>query len=145
MRKKERERQEERQQAIEQLRKFLKPGDTIFTILRHTSKSGMTRDIDIYIVKDNEPVWLSGYARHVVGDGKSRDGNSIRVGGCGMDMGYHIVHNLGYALFPDGFDCTMRDGHGRDRCPSNDHSNGDDSYSDHHHDSGGYAFHHAWM
>jgi hypothetical protein len=28
-----------------------------------------------------------------------RDREGIKVGGCGMDMGFHVVHSLGYALY----------------------------------------------
>ena len=36
----------ERDEAIANLREILKPGDTVYTILRHVSKSGMSRVID---------------------------------------------------------------------------------------------------
>ena len=42
-----------------------------------------------------------------------------------MDMGFHLVYSLSYALWPDGFGCV---GAG---CPSNDHSNGDRDYTPH--------------
>ena len=35
----------ERDQARETLRKYIKPGDTVWTILRHVSRSGMQRRI----------------------------------------------------------------------------------------------------
>lgn len=38
---------QEREEAVAQLRKMLKPGDTVHTILRHVSKSGMSRRIDL--------------------------------------------------------------------------------------------------
>ena len=91
-------------EAKAQLRKWLKPGDTVHTILDHVSRSGMSRDIRVLLIKcngSNEPVTLHpnqsvgvalGYPRASKGDG-------LRVGGCGMDMGFHIVHSLGYALY----------------------------------------------
>jgi hypothetical protein len=43
--------------------------------------------------------------------------DGIKVGGCGMDMGFHLVYNLSYALWPAGFECIGPD------CPANDHVN----------------------
>lgn len=38
---------QERQEAIERLREILKPGDTVYTIIRHVSRSGMQRSIQL--------------------------------------------------------------------------------------------------
>ena len=90
----------EKAEAFSNLRKWIKPGDTVHTIMDHVSSSGMSRNIRVVLVdKDGDithPNWavsvLLGYPRAKHGDG-------MRVGGCGMDMGFHIVHSLGYALF----------------------------------------------
>lgn len=42
--------QQESEQALERLREMIKPGDTIYTILRHRAKSGMYRAIDLYLL-----------------------------------------------------------------------------------------------
>lgn len=117
--------------AREMLRKFLRPGDTVYTVLRHCSRSGMTRHIDLYKLEKNDRIYLSGYAATVMGDSRSRDG-AIVVGGCGMDMGFHLVYNLGRTLFPKGF--KLRKGQ-RGR-------NGDTSGFD---NDGGYALNHRWL
>src|SRR5688572_7990389 len=44
------ERQAERDEAAAELRKLLKPGDTVYTILRHRAASGMFRVIDLVII-----------------------------------------------------------------------------------------------
>ena len=80
---------------------ILKEGDTVYTILRHVSASGMSRRIDLYTFKDNKPVYLSGHYAMMQGEDPPKDG--YKVGGCGMDMGYHLVHGLGYRLFNDGY------------------------------------------
>lgn len=88
-------------EALEQLRKMLKPGDTIHTVLRHVSRSGMFRRIDLFLLRkgvNDTPIFLTGYAARVLDYKLSRDGG-IGVGGCGMDMGFHLVHHLGYAVF----------------------------------------------
>lgn len=106
--------------------KHLAPGDTLYTILRHVSTSGMTRDIGLVILKDGDALHPNYAGAALLGLSPApghRDG--IRVGGCGMDMGFHLVSNLGRVLFPDGFGCIGKG------CPSNDHSNGDRDYTPH--------------
>lgn len=55
---------------------------------------------------------------------------AVKIGGCGMDMGFHIAYELGRVLFPEGFKV---DGVGR---------NGDTSGWD---NDGGYALYQRWM
>ncbi len=130
----------EQEEAKQHLRKLLPPGSTVYTVLRHVSKSGMTRDIDVYAMKDNEPVWLSGYVARRLGIGNWNDKReAVRVGGCGMDMGYHIAYELSHVLYHDDFTCIG------ENCPANDHSNGDRDYTPHKHSDGGYALRHRWM
>lgn len=132
--------QAERHDAVTRLRELVKPGDTVYTVLRHVSSSGMTREISLYVMIDNEPFWLTGLAARAMGDrtGK-RDG--IIVGGCGMDMGYHLVYNLGRTLWPNGVPCAG------EQCQSNDHNNGDRDRSDSTkvHTDGGYALRQRWL
>lgn len=145
----------ERDEAIAKMREWLKPGDTVYTILEHVSSSGMTRDIRVlvpvlpdeakgaYAADRPEISFLHPNYSVALAIGerltpvRGRDG--IRVGGCGMDMGFHIVYNLSRVMFPDGFTCCGKG------CPSNDHSNGDRIYTPHNHSDGGYALKHRWM
>ena len=131
--------QTEKDEAIAKLRELLKPGDTVYTILDHVSRSGMQREIRVVLlnadgskVVDLHPNYLMakalGYRQ------AKRDG--LIVGGCGMDMGFHLVYNLSAVLFPEGFDCI---GEG---CPSNDHFNRVDAK---HHRDGGYALRQRWL
>jgi hypothetical protein len=146
----------ERDEAIERLREWVKPGDTIYTILRHKSSSGMSRVIDMLKIEDNRVMTLGWNAAKALGDRFDNDREGVRVSGAGMDMGFHLVMNLGYVLFPDGFGCVG------EHCPSNDHFNGDRDYTphgngmtphrrevligaDHWHTSGGYALNHKWL
>jgi hypothetical protein len=96
---KKQERELEQERAREQLRALM-AGDErpiIGTILRHCSASGMSRDISLYY-KDTNITYLAGIA---MGDKiRSSNGfNAIRVSGCGMDMGWHLVYNLSITLF----------------------------------------------
>lgn len=139
---KKQEQEKEKQEARAFLEKFVKEGTTVYTILRHVSGSGMMRIIDMCVVdpKDGEIISIGWQAAKLMGSTFVNDKHyGVKVGGCGMDMGYHLVHNLGYALFKDGFECTSVG------CPSNDHANGDRNYKPHHHKSGGYALKHRWL
>ncbi len=130
--------QSEREEALAKLREWIKPGDIVHTILRHVSRSGMQREIGIVLLKDGTDLHPNYLVAKALGEriGK-RDG--VIVGGCGMDMGFHIVYNLGRALWPDGFECAGKN------CHSNDHTNGDRNYKPHHHNDGGYALRHRWL
>ena len=122
--------QQEKQEAIEELRKLLHPGDTVYTILRHVSRSGMTRIIDPVLMREDGPRSIAHLAAKVLGDPLDRDLWGVKQTGCGMDMGFNLVYNLGYYLFPDGFKV---EGRGR---------NGDMSGWD---NDGGYALSQKWL
>lgn len=129
-------------EATEELKKMLKPGDTLYTILRHVSRSGMSRNISVYAIIDNEPIMLDWHVARALGYSLAK-GGGIRVGGCGMDMGFHVVYSLSSFLFHGSFVCI---GEG---CPSNDHANGDFDRSQKNigrkHSDGGYALKQRWM
>ena len=86
-------------EAKAQLRKWVKPGDTVHTILDHVSRSGMSRDIRVILLKGGEALYPNHSVAVALGYSRASKGDGLRVGGCGMDMGFHIVHSLGYALF----------------------------------------------
>ena len=70
----------------------------VCTILRHVSSSGMTRHIDIVLPSDGSFNNISYYAAIVMDNNRAKDG-SIKVSGCGMDMGFNLVYNLMFTLF----------------------------------------------
>lgn len=138
------------EEYIEKLRATLKPGDTLHTVLRHVSRSGMSRVIDVYHFRQSDdPVrgavakdWLSCWVAKACGfafQGRRGAPEGIRIGGCGTDMGFEIVYELGRVLWPNGFECAG------ERCGSNDHSHGDRNYQPHHHNDGGYALRQEWL
>ena len=101
--------------AAARLRDMVKPGDTVQTILRHVSRSGMMRSISPVI--DGEDVsYLVG---PVLGLRFDQKNCGLRVSGCGMDMGFSLVYELSYVLYPE-YDCI---GEEPVRCPSCDHMN----------------------
>lgn len=137
------EKLEEKDRALRYLKNLLRPGDTIFTTLKHVSRSGMYRRIGVCVIRRNNPIDIAGPVSTVL-DLKWCDDGSVGIGGCGTDMGFEIAHCLGYKVFPEGFTCIKDAGV---TCPSADHSNpGKERFTKgSHHDSGGYAFHHRWM
>ena len=129
------------QEAVEQLRAMLRPGDTVYTVLRHVSRSGMLRSISAVVVEKGQPrdiSWLVAKAGIGTFDRKN---DGVRVGGCGMDMGFDLVYNLSRTLWPNGHRCAGK------RCRSNDHSNAPypnrDGRSKHR--DGGYALSQRWL
>ena len=133
----------DQEEAKTELRKLLNPGDTVYTMIKHVSRSGMYRVIDLYVVKDNKPYRISGMASDLL-EGYDLRHEGCKASGCGMDMGFHLVYNLSYTLFSD-YDCLIKDGSSDwYKCPSPDHVNhGDCRNNTAHHD--GYALRQQWL
>lgn len=132
-------RKQGQQEAITRLRETLKPGDTVYTVVRHVSRSGMSRSISVVQLQDGEIFdWTLAVAR-ALDERIDQNHDGVKVGGCGMDMGFHLVYELSHVLFRDGFDCI---GEG---CPANDHNNGDRNYAPHKHSDPGYALKQRWL
>lgn len=96
-------------EARERLIEWLKPGDTVYIIVDHVSASGMSRNIRCVLLKYDEerkevidlhPNWA---VQTVLGYRRAKKGDGFVVGGCGMDMGFHVVYSLGQLLFNDGY------------------------------------------
>lgn len=122
-----------REKAIEQLKEHMKPGDTIWTELKHVSRSGMTRYITVRLLKPHTytgecyPYDWTYVASVALGWSFNDKHRAIKVGGCGMDMGFHLVYSLGQVLWPDG----TPEPHGvRNGEPDS---------------CGGYALNHRWL
>jgi len=148
----------EREEYRENLRGYFPPGSTVYTILRRVSRSGMMRHIGV-LAKLGDDFRHPNYATSKALGVPLGDGDAVKVGGCGMDMGFHLAYEISAACYPEGFGCI---GEG---CPSNDHSNGDRDFTphtpnaertgadgkpcsccNHHwHKDGGYALKHRWL
>jgi len=139
----------ERKEAIERLLRTVAPGDTVYTIARHVSRSGMQREISLVAIDrsviaqlgKNVRVHEDGvianlgrealttldyFAARALGYRIGKHGGIV-VGGCGMDMGFHLVYNLGRTLWPNG---TSKPHGRRNGQPDSD---------------GGYALKHGWL
>lgn len=127
-------------ESLESLRKWIKPGDTVYTILDHVSASGMSRAIRVVIpyVDPDRSTIVAGEVgnqvkpavdfvhpnfavgkvlglRHWKRNGHYQD--ALIMGGCGMDMGFSLVYHLSSVLYPV-YRCL-----GKGKCPSNYHVN----------------------
>jgi hypothetical protein len=85
-------------EALAHLRKLCPPGTTIRTILKHRARSGMYRVIDAYVIKGGELLRISWSGAVAAGFRYDDKHEGIIVGGCGMDIGFHFVNSLSYAL-----------------------------------------------
>jgi len=99
-------------EAIKRLKEEIKKGDTLYTQLNHVSQSGMTRHIKVRQIKKNYPLDWTRLVSIALDwkEAKNRFGNynGIKVGGCGMDMGFHLVYTLSNVLYNDGYALTHR-------------------------------------
>lgn len=100
--------------TLDELRALLPPGSVAFTELHYVSRDGMTRHLSVKLDHGRD---ITAMVADVLGERLTARGY-IRVRGCGMDMGFHLVYGLSRTLYRDGHYCTGKRG-----CPSNDHSN----------------------
>lgn len=145
-----------RDQVLAELRAMLPPGTTVYTNLRHVSASGMSRSISCHAVRDGRIVGLDWHVTQVTGRKFDQNNGGVKVSGCGMDMGFHLVYSLSRALYPDGFGTEGKRANGKPvRATSAKHAarlvnacatfygrNGDASGWD---NDGGYALKQSWL
>lgn len=117
----------EKDEARAFLLAFLSPLDTVYTILDSVSRSGMTRKIRLIMIKEGRPINITYHVATLMGY-KVKDGSLI-TSGCGMDMGYYLVHSLGASLWPDGDGKTIT-GRNGDTAPET---------------QGGYLLNQSWL
>ena len=107
------------------LRKIIKPKQTIYCVLRSVSRSGMKREISLFVVHKGALRGIDRLASDAMGRSDGTDG--IIAHGCGMDMGFALVYDLGRAVWPKG---TRKPHSTRNGVPDRD---------------GGYALKHSWL
>jgi hypothetical protein len=74
---------------------------TAYTILKGVSASGMSRTMKVVTYHEGQVIDITWYVtRAGIGTLTERNGQRVlRVGGCGMDMGFHVVYSLSVALY----------------------------------------------
>ena len=136
----------ERNKLVTELKEILKPGDTVYTKLNHVSKSGMMRVIEVMVIRNDQPRYLTYMVADLLGYKMHKKYEGLKVGGCGMDMGFSVVYGLSAQLYREsGYGC-IEDPKNKTRCPSNYHVNSRDwtvTGEPIHHD--GYALRHRWL
>jgi len=85
---------------------FVTEGDTIYTVLRSVAPSGMSRTMSLKVAKNGKILDLTYYASVVLDYPlvEVNGSRALRVGGCGMDMGFHAVYSLARVLFRDKYE-----------------------------------------
>lgn len=94
---------------------------TVYTAIRSVSRSGMSRTMDLYVIRDGELRRITWHVAKAGGYTMNKRGH-LRVSGGGMDMGFAVVYHLGHVLF---------DGTARARRS--------------HNGNGGYALNQKWL
>lgn len=100
----------EKKETIKSLKKAFPKGSTAYTKLIHCSQSGMTRIISVIAIKKNQPYYLNHYISEILSFNKAQKFGEygLKVGGCGMDMGFHLIYCLSKVLYNDGYAIKQR-------------------------------------
>lgn len=70
-----------------------------YSRINTVSRSGMSRTIDFFMaIGAGEMVNINYYISKTCGYSRNKDG-AIRVSGCGMDMGFAVIYDLGRVLY----------------------------------------------
>lgn len=98
---------EEQARAMARLKDALPKGATVYGIVRHVAPSGMSRRIDFYTIRKNQPVYLTVSIAMVLDLPLTRRGNGLQVRGTGMNMIFAVVSDLSNAMDYNG-DAALR-------------------------------------
>lgn len=105
-----REEEDLRDRAVANLRKRIKPGKRVYTMVTHVTRSGMTRLVRLFIVEKGKIEDITGWVAQAIGARRAKGAEwDIVVGGCGFDAGFHVVGSLQRALFPNGVPIAKAD------------------------------------
>lgn len=98
--------------SLARLRDWYPKGSTVYTVLRSVARSGMSREIGLVALRcgerlDGEKEIVALHpnyaASDVLGLRLNKDGDGLKIGGGGMDMGFELAYRLGQALYGDGY------------------------------------------
>lgn len=100
-------------ELMNDLRAWMPKGSTVYTILRSRARSGMSRVISPVVLQpktydsgcdvkwEAEPIFPEYKVAQLLGLGLDKN-QGIKIQGCGMDMGFHLVYTLASILYDDG-------------------------------------------
>jgi hypothetical protein len=79
---------------------------TAYTILKSVSASGMSRTMKVVTYHEGQVLDITWWVGKLgMGTLTEKNGQRVlRVGGCGMDMGFHVVYSLSVVLYGYGAD-----------------------------------------
>ena len=90
----------DREEAIQRLREWVKPGATLYTVIRHRAPSGMLRVISVLMADGGDVRDLSYHVAQATGYTYDDDKRGVRMRGAGMDMAFALVYDLARTLYP---------------------------------------------
>jgi len=86
------------------LRDTFPEGSTAYTLVTKVAPSGMSRHIMVAGSRKKGHVQnVSWYISELLDWTYKDNTRSVFVGGCGMDMGFHLVYTLSNVLYDDGY------------------------------------------
>jgi hypothetical protein len=88
-------------EAAQELGNILKdiPTDTIYTVIRHVSASGMQREISVKMIDAGRIIHLDYLVSTATGKKLGKHGGIV-MKGCGMDMGFALVDQINHWFSP---------------------------------------------
>ncbi len=93
----------EKERLEELLKEWLPKKSTAYTCVVHVAQSGMSRHIKVLVAPEQGQIRdISGYVADYLGWRHTKK-EAVFVGGCGMDMGFHLVYTLSSKLYGDGY------------------------------------------
>lgn len=99
----------EQEKAEKMLRKDLQVRKVIWTQVVSRSKSGMSRTINFYHIKSNEPSRISFYIAAYLGLNYDNDSGGIVLKGAGYNAGREVIDRLSLKLYGDTRKISQRD------------------------------------
>ena len=88
-------------EAVDTLKQWgLVDGSTVYAKVNKVSASGMSRNIGLYLVRKDGSINDISYHASKALEWGYKDGynGGVRVSGCGMDMLFHTVYTLSFAM-----------------------------------------------
>ena len=102
----------EQTKAIDNLKRhYLKPGDTVYAILRHVSKSRMSRWVDLYCISAErlpQRITLDAAKALARSSNYDRRREALRINGINFDVAHDAVNDLAWFLFGNSDSLTPR-------------------------------------
>lgn len=94
--------------SADALKVILHERQDVYTILRHTSASGMLRRISVVVIDGGTITDITWHVANVAGYTMHYDSHALTVKGGGMDMGFAVVYQLASMLYGDGYALNQR-------------------------------------